>query len=207
MRVFRSSWRPPVFWFLGSLVVLFLAAQLSSRQDLPLKYRELYAVLTRGDLTLFQESGFLKQLGLLIVYAGLAATVLIVFISRVLRSLYLWASSRYTLGAEKVSARHGLIARDYREGYRSDLRNLHIRQSLLDRLLGTGDVSLSSAGFEGLAVHWRKVSGPFKLRRELAMPMGMEKPAPTQAPIVEPTRTSLLEAQLFNSEEPTSPAA
>lgn len=59
--------------------------------------------------------------------------------------------------------RRGLISRQTSEVLHEDIRNLKVDQNLLQRLLGVGDVGLSSAGQDDMEIVIRQVPHPDQL--------------------------------------------
>jgi uncharacterized membrane protein YdbT with pleckstrin-like domain len=74
---------------------------------------------------------------------------------------YAW---RYTVDAERIESTHGLIARSVRSIRVRDLRNINVRQSLMQRLLNVGDVEFSSAGGDEIEVTFFGVPDPIGLK-------------------------------------------
>lgn len=183
MRKLRTSWRYPLFWLLICAALIALALQFRFTHDLITKYRDLYSVLLRGDLTQFQNTTFLQETGILLVYTSLAFTLVVFLGFRFLRGISMWMSNRYYITPEKVISHQGLIARDYREAWRVDLRNIHIKQTILDRLLVVGDMILSTPGHTGLVIELKKISSPFKLKQKLTIAIPM-----TMMPAAEPPK-------------------
>jgi uncharacterized membrane protein YdbT with pleckstrin-like domain len=74
---------------------------------------------------------------------------------------YAW---RYTVDAERIESTHGLIGRSVRSIRVRDLRNINVRQSLMQRLLNVGDVEFSSAGGDEIEVTFYGVPDPVGLK-------------------------------------------
>jgi len=87
---------------------------------------------------------------------------------------YSWA---YTIDGETIESREGLIARKVSSIRVRDLRNINVRQTLWQRLMGVGDVEFSSAGGSGIEVSFRGVSDPLQVK-SLAQRMQGNSPAP-----------------------------
>ena len=204
MQRFRSSWRYPAFWLLVSALAVFVALQFQFTRDIGTKFRDLYTILLRGDLTLLEDKDVLKETGLFLLYASLMLTVGFYLAIHVLRLLHMVASHRYEVTPSKVIARHGIVARDYREAYRIDLRNVHIRQGFLDRLLVAGDLTLSTSGPEGLVIYLKKVASPFSLKREIT---AVQSPALALPAPPEPATKAPAPARVTAPREPKAPTA
>lgn len=71
----------------------------------------------------------------------------------------------YRVTSKRVSVRSGIIGRMTSEVEVLDIRNVEMRQSIVDRLLGIGNVGISSAGTGGIEVVFAGVANPTALRR------------------------------------------
>lgn len=94
------------------------------------------------------------------VYVVLAA----VFTYLVAVIVYRRFSWCYTIDGETVESRNGVIARTVQSIRIRDLRNINVRQSLVHRLLGIGDVEFSSAGGGGVEVTFFGVDDPMQVK-------------------------------------------
>jgi uncharacterized membrane protein YdbT with pleckstrin-like domain len=74
---------------------------------------------------------------------------------------YCW---RYTIDADTIESRQGIIARKVRSIRVRDLRNINVRQSLVQRVLVVGDVEFSSAGGGDIEVAFFGVSDPMAVK-------------------------------------------
>ena len=81
-----------------------------------------------------------------IVTAAVLPTILLIFVA------YRRYSRRYTIDSENIECVQGLIARTLQSIRVRDLRNVNVRQTILQRVLGYGDVEFSSAGGSGVEV-------------------------------------------------------
>ncbi|MFH1724482.1 MAG: PH domain-containing protein [Elusimicrobiota bacterium] len=63
----------------------------------------------------------------------------------------------YTLTDQRVIARAGLFSRRVDEVEIRDIRNIVLEQSFLQRLVGIGDIGISSAGGEGIEVRFGRI--------------------------------------------------
>jgi uncharacterized membrane protein YdbT with pleckstrin-like domain len=86
---------------------------------------------------------------------------------------YSWA---YMINGDTIESREGLIARKVSSIRVRDLRNINVKQSLWQRLMGVGDVEFSSAGGSGIEVSFRGVSDPLQVK-SLAQRMQGNSPA------------------------------
>lgn len=77
---------------------------------------------------------------------------------------YAW---RYLIADRSIECHHGILSREVQAIRLRDLRNVNVRQSLLQRLLDVGDVEFSSAGGSGIEVAFRGVVDPLGLKRKV----------------------------------------
>ena len=82
------------------------------------------------------------------VAAGAVLASVLWLVARYLR----WATTRLIVTDRRVMERRGIFGRSGREIPLSALTDIGFRQSLLDRLIGCGDVVIESAGREGQEV-------------------------------------------------------
>ena len=108
-----------------------------------------------------------------VVYVVIAA-VFVYLLAVVIYRRYSWA---YTINGETIESREGLIARKVSSIRVRDLRNINVKQSLWQRLLGVGNVEFSSAGGSGIEVSFRGVSDPLQVK-SLAQRMQGNSPTP-----------------------------
>jgi uncharacterized membrane protein YdbT with pleckstrin-like domain len=85
---------------------------------------------------------------------------------------YSWA---YKIDNDTIESREGLIARKVKSIRIQDLRNINVNQSLVERILGVGDVEFSSAGGSGIEVVFRGVDRPLEVKA-LAQRLQGKKP-------------------------------
>lgn len=224
----RSSWRPLLLWILLLAGIGILFAREPRLNSLISQGRDLYHLLLEGDLGLLQDRRVIQTAAQVFLVSSLALTVLAFLLLRLIRAFYGVLAHRYVVTDDRVIARHGLIARDYREGYRLDFRGAAIKQGVLDRLLGIGDLTISTIGGAGLVVLFKKIAAPLKLKHLIfggelpptakialpapasAAPATAPKPskfklnksdkAPKNPPAVKPAN-SLLEAKFFDDED------
>ncbi|HEX9813042.1 MAG TPA: PH domain-containing protein [Burkholderiales bacterium] len=93
----------------------------------------------------------------LVVMAAVFVYLLVVVAFR----RYSW---RYTIDDRTIESRHGVIARNVQSIRIQDLRNVNVRQSLVQRLLRVGNVEFSSAGGAGIEVVFHGVSDPMAVK-------------------------------------------
>jgi membrane protein YdbS with pleckstrin-like domain len=74
------------------------------------------------------------------------------------------ATRVYTLTSRRVTSRVGIISRTVHEVAITDIRNLNVKQGIVERLFGLGTVQIGSAGTAGIEVEFRGVSEPMRVR-------------------------------------------
>ncbi|HEX6985316.1 MAG TPA: PH domain-containing protein [Planctomycetaceae bacterium] len=78
----------------------------------------------------------------------------------------LWLRARFTtltVTNRRTVLRRGLIARETSEVRHRDVRNLQVNQTALERLLGVGDLAISSAGQDDLEIAVEGVPNPNRI--------------------------------------------
>lgn len=74
---------------------------------------------------------------------------------------YSWS---YSLRAERLISREGIIARRESGIRLRDVRSVELRQSINDRLMSTGTVLFASAASDNADVIWKGIDDPGKMR-------------------------------------------
>jgi len=87
--------------------------------------------------------------------------VFVYLIAVVIYRRYSWA---YAIDGDTIESREGMIARKVRSIRVQDLRNINVNQTLIQRILGVGDVEFSSAGGSGIEVVFRGVDKPLEVK-------------------------------------------
>jgi uncharacterized membrane protein YdbT with pleckstrin-like domain len=77
---------------------------------------------------------------------------------------YAW---RYLIADRSIECHHGILSRDVSAVRLRDLRNVNVRQTMLQRIMNVGDVEFSSAGGSGIEVAFRGVVDPLGLKRKV----------------------------------------
>ena len=103
------------------------------------------AVWGVGVLVVFS----LFELWLDAVFLVRAAVALVVFGWFVVRPLVNWWFTRYVLTSERLITRRGLIAQSGIEIPLERITNVNFSQTVIERLLGAGDLLVESAGETG----------------------------------------------------------
>jgi uncharacterized membrane protein YdbT with pleckstrin-like domain len=95
-----------------------------------------------------------------VVYVVIVA-VFVYLIAVVVYRRYSWA---YKIDNETIESREGIIARKVKSIRVHDLRNINVNQSLVERIMGVGDVEFSSAGGSGIEVVFCGVDKPLEVK-------------------------------------------
>jgi uncharacterized membrane protein YdbT with pleckstrin-like domain len=111
-------------------------------------------------LAAFWGEHYFSPANLRVVMVVMAA-VFVYLIAVVAYRRYSW---HYTIDNETIESRQGLIARKVQSIRVQDLRNINVRQNLIQRLLGVGDVEFSSAGGSGIEVAFLGVRDPMAVK-------------------------------------------
>ena len=73
-------------------------------------------------------------------------------------------AARYTVSGDKIQAHQGIISRTQKSVRTGHLRNVNLRQSVVQRALNVGDVEFSTSGGGGIEVVFRGIIDPVSLR-------------------------------------------
>ena len=83
--------------------------------------------------------------------------------------LILWwisnRGSRLTITTKRTTQRSGLIAKHTTEVWHRDIRNVQIHQSMIQRLLGAGEIAISSAGQGDVEIIFNGIKDPESVKR------------------------------------------
>lgn len=77
---------------------------------------------------------------------------------------YAW---RFHIDDTSIESCYGIISRNIHSIRIRDLRNINVRQSILQRILGIGDIEFSSAGGAGIEVTFFGVPAPMALKQRI----------------------------------------
>jgi len=91
------------------------------------------------------------------VALGVIAALMLFFCLLTIYRRYAW---RFNLDEKNIESRRGIIARNLQSIRIQDLRNVNVRQSIMQRLLGIGDVEFSTAAGGGIEVNFFGVDDP-----------------------------------------------
>lgn len=82
-------------------------------------------------------------------------------LATILYHRYLW---RFTINTDNIESCRGLIGRKVRSIRLQDLRNINVNQTLMQRILGVGDVEFSSSAGSDVEVVFFGVSDPMAIK-------------------------------------------
>jgi uncharacterized membrane protein YdbT with pleckstrin-like domain len=133
----RSVWYKP-FHFVGSL--LLMLASLAS------------IFFVTGE---WANVGRYVLGGLFLI--GLVWLLAYLFVTKV--------AATYRISEMRCQAEIGFISREIREVEIRHIRNINVRQTILQRVCGIGDVEISTAGGAGIEVSFQSVADPLNVRR------------------------------------------
>jgi uncharacterized membrane protein YdbT with pleckstrin-like domain len=128
-------------------------------------------VIFAGRPSLRNYAGWMATAGILIA-SGVVGMAGDSSSQRAGRSLFFWgavfvayplaskAASSFRLTSERVTSETGLLSRKRSEVDVSDVRNIQVKQGVIQRMMGVGNVGISSAGQSGVEVVLRGVLDP-----------------------------------------------
>ena len=137
--VYRPAWRNQ--WFAAFIAILFFAFSIY--------------ILIRFDLL---------AKGTNPVIFGLWLFILLVFLLVVLYRRACW---KFIITDQTIESRSGIISRNVKSIRIKDLRNVNVKQSLFQRILGVGDVEFSSAGGADIEVAFFGVTKPMEIKEKV----------------------------------------
>lgn len=114
-----------------------------------------------------------ERTSVVVVALGVIGVAFVLLGSIMLYRKYSW---RFAIDDENIESRRGIIARQIRSIRVKDLRNVNVRQSIMQRILGIGDVEFSSAAGGGVEVMFFGVADPLSVRN-LAQRLQGDRPS------------------------------
>ena len=111
-------------------------------------------------LALLKGHQYFSSENLRVAYVVIVA-VFVYLITVVVYRRYSWA---YKIDNATIESREGLDARNVKSIRIQDLRNINVNQSLIQRIMGVGDVEFSSAGGSGIEGVFRGVDKPLEVK-------------------------------------------
>ncbi len=78
----------------------------------------------------------------------------------------LWGklSLKFTVHEDRVVLKKGVLSKDIKEIFIKDIRTIDIKQSLVQRIIGIGDVMIASSGTSGYEMYARGLPNPNGIR-------------------------------------------
>ena len=117
-----------------------------------------FLLLTLASLVFAPQQLSRQQIEIgIAVLAGLFALGVLTLLYR----HYSWA---FTIDDSTIESSRGIIARDVNSIRIEDVRNINVKQSIIQRVLFIGDVEFSSAGGSGIEVAFCGVSRPMEVK-------------------------------------------
>lgn len=77
--------------------------------------------------------------------------------------IYWWLMTRYemlTVTTQRTIHRYGIFSKRTNEVQHDDVRNMHVDQSMVDRIFGVGNISISSSGQDDMEIRVRGIVYP-----------------------------------------------
>jgi len=123
----------------------------------------LVALIAVGASVALRGTGKMEPLYLQAAIAGFAVAFLWLLLV-VLYRHYAWT---YSIRNGNIESQRGIIGRDVQSIRIEDLRNVNVRQSIVQRIFKVGDVEFSSAGGAGIEVAFRGVPNPLAVKAQV----------------------------------------
>lgn len=120
----------------------------------------LILLMALGASVALRGAGKIEPLYLQAAIAGF----IVAFLWLLLVVLYRHYAWTYTIRNGNIESQRGIIGRDVQSIRIEDLRNINVRQSIVQRLFKVGDVEFSSAGGAGIEVAFRGVPDPLAVK-------------------------------------------
>ncbi len=86
---------------------------------------------------------------------------MLVLVGMIVYRYHVWT---FTIRGDAIESCKGILGRDVQSIRVQDLRNVNVRQTIWQRLLGVGDVEFSSAGGTGIEVTFYGVADPLGVK-------------------------------------------
>ena len=95
------------------------------------------------------------------IVLALIGVPMLVLVAVIVYRYHVWT---FTIRGDTIESCRGIIGRDVQSIRVQDLRNVNVRQTIWQRLLGVGDVEFSSAGGAGVEVTFYGVTDPLGVK-------------------------------------------
>ncbi|MFH7319281.1 PH domain-containing protein [Desulfurivibrio sp. D14AmB] len=148
---YRITWRAMLHWI--SMALLALLATLAA----PWLVAYAGSQATMSFVPPLEEllTAVIFWSGLLLAGYNLAAVI------------YHRLAYRYIVDRDNVAVRSGIIARKVLSIRHRHIRSIEVRQSIMERLLGVGNVEMASAATGDTEVKFRWVASPTRIKEEI----------------------------------------
>lgn len=113
---------------------------------------------------------FVSSLGssLLFKFALLLLSISAIGLLLAVTNVYLrYKYTFYFVTNKRIIYQSGIISRDHRDCRLDKVQNIYLDVSFLDRILGVGNVSFSTAGEIGVEVVFLRVKKPFNIKKQI----------------------------------------
>ncbi len=104
------------------------------------------------------------------VSVGLFPLIFVVVAIVILYRRYSW---RFTITNETIESSYGIISRNVKSIRVKDLRNVNLKQSILQRIFGVGDLEFSSSGGVGIEVSFYGITKPMEIKNQIQKLQGV----------------------------------
>lgn len=98
------------------------------------------------------------------IVLALIGVPMLVLVTVIVYRYHVWS---FTIRGGTIESCRGIIGRDVHSIRVQDLRNVNVRQTVWQRLLGVGDVEFSSAGGAGVEVTFYGVTDPLGVKNRV----------------------------------------
>ena len=95
------------------------------------------------------------------IVLALIGVPMLILVAVIVYRYHVWT---FTIRGDTIESCRGIIGRDVQSIRVQDLRNVNVRQTIWQRLLGVGDVEFSSAGGAGVEVTFYGVLDPLGVK-------------------------------------------
>ncbi|MCI0400937.1 MAG: PH domain-containing protein [Gammaproteobacteria bacterium] len=123
-----------------------------------------FVVLTITVVALVRSWGSASDPTLFVIIAAVLGATFVFLCLMIVYQHYSW---RFTVNSLNIESTKGIIARNVRSIRIMDLRNVNVKQSIIQRILGIGDVEFSSAGGVDVEVVFFGVIDPMNVKHSV----------------------------------------
>lgn len=98
---------------------------------------------------------------------GVAALLFVYCIITLLRLEYRIWSRRYALTNQKIIYSRGIFSENYKSIRYGSVRNIALQQTLWDKIMNTGTLTVDTSGTKNFEIRFREISEPFSIKQEI----------------------------------------